>query len=95
VLNKGKDLEGTELWRNQAIREDSRRLNLEVLLPVSRDRLEKNETGEKGEGVSQNGNHRCLRNEPPHECLFGLLESFCTSAVGIYHRYGRVVLAST
>ena len=63
-------------------------------LSVSRNRLEKNEAGE-WEGVSRSDNHRCLRNEPPHQCLFGLLENVYTFPVGIYYRYGRVVLAST
>ena len=50
---------------------------------------------DSGEDLSRNGNHRPLRNEPPHQCLFGLLENFYTSPAGIYHRCGRVVLLST
>jgi hypothetical protein len=45
--------------------------------------------------VSQNDNHMCLREEPLHRCLFGLLENFCTSPGGIYYKFGKVVVGST
>jgi len=50
---------------------------------------------DNGKDVARNDNHRCLRKEPLHRCLFGLLENFCTSPSGIYYRCGKVVVAST
>jgi hypothetical protein len=68
---------------------------VEVLLSVSRNLLESNEMEDNERGVSRNDNHMCLRKEPLHRCLFGLLENFCTPPSGIYHKYGKVVVAST
>jgi hypothetical protein len=45
--------------------------------------------------VSQNDNRMCLRKEPLHRCPFGLLENFCTFLSGIYHKFGKAVVAST
>lgn len=42
----------------------------------------------------QKNNHMRLRGEPPHQCLFDLLEKLCRSPGGISHKYGRVVVAS-
>ncbi len=83
------------LWSNQVIRRGSQRFSLEVLLSVSRNLLESNETEDNERGVSRTDNHRCLRKEPLHRCLFGLLENFYTSPSGIYYKYGKVVVAST
>ncbi len=88
-------LEAIGLGGRQVITRGNQRLYPEALLSAPKSLLGSNEMGAHERVVSRNGNHRCLRNEPPHECLFGLLESFCTSAVGIYHRYGKVALAST
>ena len=75
--------------------ENSQRFSLEVLLSVSRNLLESNETEDNERGVSRNDSHMCLRKEPLHRCLFGLLENFWTSPSGIYYKYGKVVVAST
>jgi hypothetical protein len=94
-LNKRKNQRVIGLWNNQVIRRGSQRLSLEVLLSVSRNLFESNETEDNERGVSQNDNHMCLRKEPLHRCLFGLLENFCTSPNGIYYKFGKVVVAST
>jgi hypothetical protein len=77
------------------MRRDGQGFSLEVLLSVSRNSLESNETEDKERWVSRNDNHMCLRKEPLHRCLFGLWENFCTSPSGNYYRYGKVVVAST
>lgn len=94
-LNRRKDQRVIGLRRYQVIRRDSQRFSLEVLLSVSRNFLESNETEKNERGVSRNDNHMCLRKEPLHRCLFGLLENSCTSPSGIYHKYGKVVASST
>ena len=95
-LNKRKDQRVIGLWNNQVIRRDSQRFGPEVLLSVSRNLLESNETEDDNErGVSRSDSHMCLRKDPLHRCLFGLLENFCTSPSGIYYKYGKVVVAST
>jgi hypothetical protein len=72
-----------------------RRFSLEVLLSLLRNLLESNEMEDNERGLSRNDNHMCLRKEPLHRCLFGLLENFCTSPSGIYYKYGKVVVVST
>ena len=94
-LNKRRDQRVIGVWSNQVIRRGSEKFRLEVLLSVLRNLLESNEIEDHKEGVSRNGNHRRLRKEPLHRCLFGLLENFCTSSIGIYYKYGKVVVAST
>jgi hypothetical protein len=83
------------LRSNHVIRRGSQRFSLEVLSSVMRDLLESNEMEDNQEGVSRNDNHMCLRKEPLHRCLFGLLGNFCTSPIGICYKYGKVVVAST
>ncbi len=94
-LNKRKDQRVNCLWGNQVIRRGSQRFSVEVLLSVSRHLLESNEMEDNEGGFSRNDNHICLRKEPLHQCLFALLENFCTSPSGIYYKYGKVVVAST
>jgi hypothetical protein len=81
--------------RRRRRRIGSQRFSLEVVLSVSRNLLESNEREDHGRGVSRNDNHMCLRKEPLHRCLFGLLENFYTCPSGIYYTYGKVVVAST
>jgi len=95
IAYKRKNQRVIGLWSNQVIRRDSRRFGLEVLLSVSRNLLESNETEDNERGVPQNDSHMCLRKEPLHRYLFGLLENFCTSPGGIYYKYGKVAVAST
>jgi len=83
------------LWVNQIIRRGSQWFSLEVHLSVLRHSLESNEMEDNERGVSRNDNHMCLRKEPLHRCLFGLLENFCTSPTGIYYKCGKVLVAST
>jgi len=83
------------LWSHQVIRRGSQRFSLEVLLSVFRNLLESNEMEDNERSVSRNDNHMCLRKEPLHQCLFGLLENFCTSPSEIYYKYGKLVVAST
>jgi hypothetical protein len=71
-LNKRKDQRVIGLGSNQVIRRDSQRFSLEVLLSVSRNFLESNETEANERGVSRNNTHMCLREEPLRRCLFGL-----------------------
>ena len=94
-LDKRKDQRAIGLWSNQVIRRGNQRFRLEVLLSVSRNLFESNEMEDHERDVTRNDNHRCLRKEPLHRCLFGLLENFCTSPSGNYYRCGKVVLAST
>jgi len=94
-LNNRRDQRVFGVWRNQVIRIGSQRFSPEVLLSVLRNFLESNEMEDNKEGFSRNDNHMSLRKEPLHRCLFGLLENFCTSAIGIYYKYGKVVAAST
>ena len=93
--NKRKDQRAIGLWSQQAIRRGNQGLRPEVLLSVSRSFLGSNEMGDNERSLSRNGNHRCLRNEPLHRCLFGLLENSYTSPNGIYYRYDKIVFAST
>ena len=94
-LNKRKDQRVIGLWSNQVIRRGSQRFSLEVLLSVSRNLLKSNEMENNERDVSRNDNHMCLRKEPLHRCLFGLLENFCTSPSGNYYKCGKVLVALT
>jgi hypothetical protein len=89
---QNKDQSGFRVQGKKVTRKENEGFNLEMFLSVLNNRLEKNE-GERT--VFRSGNHRCLRNESPRQCLFGLLEIVYTSPAGIYRRCGRVALVST
>jgi hypothetical protein len=93
--NNRKDQKAIGLWSHQVIRRGNQRLCPEVLLSVSRSFLGSNEMEDNERSPSRNDSHRCLRNEPLHRCLFGLLENSYTFPNGIYCRYDKIVFAST